>query len=150
MTVAETIRRLKSLNLTEIAVSSMKETEKEFIDFNTQKELFVGLDSTGNQIDPLYGSASYAKKKAAINSLPGYGVPDLKLSGDFYKGMHFVSVTADKAIIESSVPYAKYLEKRYGEAIYGLNDKIRPDYIFGPYYSVLKSKVTAVTGFKFS
>ena len=147
-TVRAKIEQIQALNLESEVVSSIEATEEDYIAKNTQEELFTGIDATGNQISPNYKSMSYARKKAARNSLPGFGVPDLKLTGEFYNRF---TLKVDRAEIEvnSDVPYAKYLEARYGKRIYGLTDKLRAEYAFGPFWGVLKERIEAVTGLTF-
>jgi hypothetical protein len=132
-------RRLQGLDVQAAAESSMMETAQDFIDLNTQ-QMYEGKDSQDEQIQPTYKRPRYARVKNQMNPTPGYGVPDLKLSGDFYKG-YTLKVDGDQVIEDSDVDYAKYLTERYGVKIWGLNDSNLSAYRTGPFWSVLKQKV---------
>lgn len=76
-----------------------------------QEQLIHGEDSLGNKL-PKYSSNSYSKKKAALNSLPGFGIPDLRVSGKLYGDMR---VLAENNVITvgSGVFYFPFMAKLY-------------------------------------
>lgn len=147
MTARGLIRKLEAINVASIVVESVEDTEKDFIEANTTGQLLFGIDKNDQRITPGYKSKYYAKKKALINPLPGLGTPDLKVSGNFYDKMR-IKVNRENIEISSGVDYAKRLEENYGDSIYGLNDKQRPAYIFGPFFNAFKNKFESFTGLK--
>src|SRR5690348_238105 len=81
--IIERLEQLKS-GFTTMLEESIQETESGFIDLNTQ-QMYEGKNSDGGEIGA-YRSEVYAEMKNQMNSLPGFGVPDLKLTGAFYEG----------------------------------------------------------------
>ena len=148
-TVAGMIKRLSGLNFGQEAIDAIIETEDDYLQLNTEQQLQYGTDNTGNSIQPTYKNKYYAKKKNIMNPLPGMGVPDLKVSGEFYKQLKFADVDKQHIEIASDVDYAKYIEKNYGTAIYGLDNNNRPRYTFGAFFETLKLKIETITGLTF-
>lgn len=66
----------------------------------------LGIFPTGQKIAPAYKSKAYASFKSAINSAPGYGTPDIHLTGAYDDDMH-VTIKGDSYEIDSGVGYAK-------------------------------------------
>lgn len=88
-----------------------------------ESQLEGGKLSTGNSITPSYASGYYATKKNAMNSLPGYGVPDLKVTGDYYAGIGVAIKSEDEYDIESDVDYANNASiAQYGQETLALSD----------------------------
>ena len=107
--------------------------QKRIIELNTEKQLFLGLGNKGQKLKPNYSRVRYARAKNQLNPLAGLGTPDLKVKGDFYKEF-FLTAKNRQVEFDSSVKYAKHLEKRYAD-IYGLmpaNAKILNDEILFP------------------
>ena len=76
------LTNIKIIELLEIAVDNNKETA-----IQLNKEVLIqGKTSAGRDVSPLYKEPEYASfKQTFINSLPSSGVPDLYLSGNFYR-----------------------------------------------------------------
>jgi len=149
-TVVDLLNSLKQFDLKAAITQSIEETDDAYIELNTQKQLFKGYDSTGSQMQPLYKSPYYAKKKNQMNSAPGYGVPDLKLTGSFYQNMK-ARVESDALILDSDVDYAQYLEKNYeADKIYGLTEDNQEQYNEVHFFNALEQKITEQTGLTFS
>lgn len=103
--------------LTKVAHKSIEKHSPEIAKLNTD-QLLQGKDADGNKITPEYASKYYAKKKNQMNSLPGLGTPDLKLTGDFHEGFFA------KPIGEGWQNYSRdsktpYLLKNYNKDIFG-------------------------------
>lgn len=148
-TVSDLIDTLKNFNLNATITACIEQTKDDYIELNTQQQLFKGLDATGNEMAPLYKSPYYAKKKNQMNPIPGLGVPDLKVTGSFYQKMN-IEVESDSFKISSDVDYAQYLEKNYeDEKIYGLTEENQEEYNQGPFFNALEQKITEETGLKF-
>jgi hypothetical protein len=52
-----------------------------------RKQLMAGLTKKGEKIEPKYRSKPYASQKTYLNSRPGAGTPDLKLTGAFHRSI---------------------------------------------------------------
>jgi hypothetical protein len=59
-------------------------TDIELIDVN-QGNLMEGMNALGLKIEPKYKNPKYALKKEQKNSFPGYGTPDLYVTGSFHE-----------------------------------------------------------------
>lgn len=82
-------------------------------------QLFAGRDSKdGNLVQ--YRSDSYAKFKNNLNPKPGFGNPDLKLTGEFYQGF-FADTSKFPVIFSSNDSKTEKLLSQYGEDIFGLD-----------------------------
>lgn len=57
-----------------------------------------------------------------MNPTLGWGKPDLKNTGDFYKAMH-VTVTKDEFEVDSTDEKSGDLKKKYGDKIFGLSEQ---------------------------
>ena len=107
--------------LENMVVESMMEVKEEIIDLNTS-QLEVGKLSTGDTIEPEYVFDSYSKLKKSKGSKAPFGVPDLKLEGDFYSGFE-TSKLSEGLELSSKDSKAPELERKYSKDIYGLTDK---------------------------
>lgn len=146
MTASALIQKLKNVKVAVIAVEAIKQTEAEYLNIQTRKQMLYGIDATGNAISPSYTTNSYSKKKNRMNPLPGYGTPDLKVTGVLYRETKFIKVDQTQIEIVSEAPYAKYVEGRYGSKIYGLSPKNRSAYAFGPFFKAFKKQLESLTG----
>ena len=88
------------------------------IDLN-QGQLQQGVNSKGRQLKG-YQSNAYAKFKNQLNSLPGLGTPDLKLTGAFYSGWYIQEDSFPITMNSSDVKTQELIEK-YGKEIFGLD-----------------------------
>ncbi len=96
------------------------ENQEEILDLNIA-QLDEGVDSLGNLLME-YASEEYAQFKKALGSKAPFGIPDLKLEGDFREG--FVLITEGNEFrIDSTDEKAGELAFKYGQEIYGLNEK---------------------------
>lgn len=91
-------------------------------------QLTQGKTAANVSIAPSYANQYYAKKKFSMNSLPGYGIPDLKLSGEFYAGIGVAIKSSDEYDIESDVDYAGKLNQQYGDETLALSDENKQVY----------------------
>lgn len=95
----------------------MKRNKNLYEELN-RENLSEGKLRTGNNLSPDYSSA-YLRRKKKISTYKLSGTPDLRLSGSFYANLK-ANVTGSKIENKSDVPHSKYLEKRYGKEIYGI------------------------------
>lgn len=125
----------------------IENTEEEIVELNQEQLYLSGIDAEGNTLDH-YRNPEYSEMKAAMNPNPGAGIPDLNLTGNFYRGFE-VSVTKDEFILSSTDPKTEWLEERYGEKIFGFTRDSRKRYALGVFYNAVKLYITQVTGLKF-
>lgn len=83
----------------EVMREAVEQSTEEFADLN-REQLMYGYDAKGNRLRD-YKSKSYAKKKAEMNPLAGFGTPDLRLTGAFHKSLG-VNPTWGKAVPTAS------------------------------------------------
>jgi hypothetical protein len=118
-TLKKSIASLKRFRFEAELLRILRDNDNLIIDLNTDDQLFkFGIDSEGNKLQA-YRSAAYAQLKAQLN--PNH-VTDLKLEGDFYKGMR-VDASKFPVFMENDDPKAAALVQKYGEAILGLTDE---------------------------
>jgi len=141
-TVATVLRRLESLNVEEIAKSSARKNLQYMVDLN---RLQLSTGETQNYMSKKlkgYANEEYADEKHSMNPLPGWGYPDLKLTGRFYKSFYAV-LEGDNIEIGAKDEKTGWLSEHYEEdRIFGLteeNKKIWMAVGFLPYFNRLIS-----------
>lgn len=108
----------------------------------------TGVNSKVDKLSP-YKSKYYAKEKNIMNPRPGYGVPDLFLTGKFYQGFTVV-VKQNSFEVDSVDSKSESIKKRYGDDIFGLTGYNTKVYALGVFYTQFKKFVTLKTGLEFS
>lgn len=124
-TIAALRRRFENLNVSEVSENSIDATKDQYKE-QQRDQLAHGKRADGSQIGK-YRNPAYARKKAAMNPLAGFGNVDLKLTGSYYKDL-FVDVRSDVIAVDSSDSKAGDLEKKYGDP-FGLGGEYRAKYI---------------------
>lgn len=87
---------------------------------NKEQLYNFGVDSEGVKLKR-YASNYYAKEKNYDNRRPGFGVPDLYVTGKFYKGF-YTSISPNKIEISSKDSKTQKLIDNYTPDIFGLTD----------------------------
>ena len=121
--VTDLAKALRSLNL-RAELPKMIERQKQVpIDIN-RDQLLHGLTSEGETGTNLrgYRNFDYAVKKNQMNSLPEFGVADLKLTGAFYSKFD-LKADATTYTLFSSDPKADELELSYTLFIFGIQGR---------------------------
>jgi len=121
------------------------QTRFEIVRYNTEEQLAKGIRSDGQNIAPSYRDREYAEGKFEANSLPGFGTPDLKLTGSFYKGF-YVAVDTEIYEIDSRDSKTDKLLKKYGENIFGLTQPNKEQYATKSIYPKIKDYIESRTG----
>lgn len=128
MTIAEAYKRFKSINLRQQVPILIEQDSDTVIDLNQEQLYERSVDKNGAPLR-LYGSVGYSLDKNKMNSKPGFGRPDLYLTGAFYRGFK-IKATRNILTITSSDSKTSALTKKYGRDIFGLDeqskDKFRP------------------------
>lgn len=145
-TIKGLLRRVKNFDTDKAIDNSFEVTTTDFAVLNKQ-QMYAGFDKSGEKFTKKYAAGSYAKKKNKMNPLPGYGTPDLFLSGEFQKQ---IKVDYSKGILTSmsSVEYAKYVEPVYRP--YGLGGKLKKEFIKEKLQPALKKEISAGIGLSFN
>lgn len=118
--------RLLSIDMKALASESIDKTRDDIKEIQ-QEQLLSGLNAKGEKIGK-YRSNKYARVKNQMNPRPGLGTPDLKVTGDFHRGI-FVDARTDTYVIESGDDKNADLQDKYGKEILGLNKDSQADYI---------------------
>ena len=93
-------------------------------EINTEQQLYaVGQDSKGKSL----GSYAESTKRIKIRKRQPIDRVTLKDTGDFYESVRIIAKD-DELIIETSIEYAKYLTKKYGADILGIQDMELSDF----------------------
>lgn len=112
--------RLDKVELKPIIILCLEQSQYEILAFN-RGQLYDGKDNTGSLISPMYAEERYAIVKEEENPVPGLGIPDLFVTGDFYNGMGVVVNSSQyNFTISSRDIKAPKLELKY-KNIYGLD-----------------------------
>lgn len=136
---------LEALNLGEIVEDAIQEKKQNYLKVNLD-QLYEGLNSDGQKIQPKYRSQKYAKAKAEMNPLPGEGTPDFYLTGELYR-QSTIEVEGGDLVEQSGVPYAKDLEDRWGEdQIWGLDDENHDQWVNEELRDAILERVSELTG----
>lgn len=122
MVIDRLIENTEAIDFNEVIETSVDQTAKEFIE-TQQDQMFHGINAKGDSIGK-YRSKAYANRKLALNPL---GVVDLKLTGEFYKGM-FIDPRTNSVVIDSADPKSDGLQKKYKE-VFGLSPAYVPEYL---------------------
>lgn len=104
----------------------MADTAPEYVK-NQKDQLFAGFNSRGQRLIP-YAWPWYAQKKAQMNPAPGYGNPDLKLTGAFYNSIR-ADIDDEGFQVYATDEKAQMLEEKYGNEIYTLGEDAKKGYI---------------------
>lgn len=126
MTIAELNRRVNAVDVNKLADEALKENETEVLDAN-REQLQDGQRSDTTKITPRYKQMWYATRKNDMNPLAGIFTPDLKKTGDFYKGFFVKLLGGNKYTITSSDSKTQGLTDKYQPNIFGLNTRNTQD-----------------------
>lgn len=146
-TPGDMLDALEELNLKEVVLEAIEDHKEDYVKLNLE-QLYHGLNPEGEKITPEYVEGPYRRKKARMNSAPGEGTPDFKLSGDLYDETH-VQVDDPDLTIGSEVEYAQYVEQRWGTAeIWGLDPENHEEFVQEMLQPLIVEKVSELTGLK--
>lgn len=120
----ELSEKAKQIDVRKLASDVMNENSG-LITNKIREQLTVGESGSGRDVGK-YVSERYASLKRRIGSQAPYGVVDLRLSGNLYKGLD-TTFKGFEYKTDSSVDYSKYQIKRYGKDIYELQKENKKD-----------------------
>lgn len=147
-TIKNMLDRVKRLDLRAEVPVIVENTEEQVLDLNREQLLLHGTDSEGKLLQE-YRSAAYARKKNRQNPNPGYGNPDLHLTGYFHSTFALKDITPKTFRITATDSITGKLTEKYGENIFGLSKDSTRRYAMGPFFSQVKLYIETVSGLKF-
>jgi len=147
MTIAEAYRRVEALKLREKLPELVAGTSYEITALNQFALYNYGVDSLDRKLAK-YKSKYYARQKFYQNNRPGFGIPDLRLTGRHYAGMS-VLISGYTYKVVSNVPYSEKLVQQYGPAIYGLSKDNKRIYRTNTLMPAVRKYISQITGFVF-
>lgn len=118
-------KKFRTLNFNLAIGDALEETKGEILEYQ-KAQMQHGLASDGTKIGK-YKNKSYAVKKYNLNPKAGAWNVDLKLYGEFYRGMVIKFFQRSFFIISVDQKYEKLTDK-YGERIWGLSEEYKKDY----------------------
>lgn len=105
-------------NIIPTIVRILTEHERDILELNWS-QLYSGYDGYGRQLQE-YRDAGYAAMKHEMNPQPGFGTPDLYLTGSTYEKMRAV-INSQTLGIDSKDEKSAALQSKYGEGIFKLS-----------------------------
>lgn len=143
-TISDMLDSFKRLNLRKQVPIIIEQTKEEIITLN-QRQLYNNSEDAKGVPLRFYASNSYAFEKERRNPNPGFGRPDLFLSGAFYRGF-YISVTNSTYDIYSRDSKTGKLVAKYGEDIFGMTDDSQQQYVEETLYNGLSKYIEQITG----
>ena len=137
----EFIAKLERLNVMEVAVETINETSKAFLDLN-RDQLKHGWRATGKAIGT-YKNTEYSKMKNQENSLAGMGRMDLILTHSMEEQM-FIDVYPDKYLVGSSDE--DKIDPKLLDGTFGLTDDHQKGYNLTVFLPLFLQKIQQITG----
>ena len=131
-TAREMLQRMEAVRDTIIPIvgACLEETKEPIIGLNTSQLYDEGVDKNGNKLQPYRSRGenyeSYAAMKHRMNPKPGFGNPDLFLTGEFQHSMN-LRVEGEVFEIDSTDTKTNKLREKYGDQIFGLTDESKQE-----------------------
>ena len=146
VTISSLKLKFELLDTNKIIQDSLVETMPAFEQAN-KDQLRGGINNKGESILPRYKSQKYADFKQSLNEFPGNGVPDLFLTGEFYR---LIDAEVGKDVIDiiSKDDKGPELENKYPD-IFGLGKNFKNEYLQHSLKPTVQEKITTFTGLKF-
>lgn len=108
-TAGDMLDLVSNLSLSDIAEEALQNTTEQALALN-KDQLLHGKQSDGQPIRD-YVLHSYAMLKHDMNPLPGFGIPDYRLTGAYYNAF-IATADSDGLHVYNTDPKAPYLEQR--------------------------------------
>lgn len=120
------IDRVKRLDLEQALEKAFDNNLPQYVD-EVRVQLYHGFDGNGNRLKP-YANDRYAAKKTEMNPLPGFGNPDLYLTGDWSNNIE-TQRSGTSLQTASSDEKNKMLIKKYGYAVLIPGGKFKASFV---------------------
>lgn len=146
---------IRKVNFNSMVVNAADKTKDKLVQFN-REQLLQGRDSRGLLLSPEYASFNYALRKYQQNAAPGFGNPDLYLTGAFqrafyatvgYTGIYTLDSTDSKTDVLQN---GSYTHPGYGKYIFGVNTQNIEKYAQENFWPEFQTQFTAKTGLRFN
>lgn len=121
MTISDLYVNARAIDILDIVRETLLELGDTIITLNQFRLFDKSEDADGEPLE-FYRSIAYSIIKNQINPSPGFGRPDLKDTGDFYRGFN-LTVTEDEFEIDSTDEKSTMLKSKYGDKIFGLTNE---------------------------
>lgn len=133
-TIFNMLEAATKLDIPYIIESSLIDSRDEYVKLQ-KDQMFHGLNSEDSPIGQ-YKSPVYAAQKNLQNPTPGFGIPDLRLKGDFYAGI-FADPRSEGIVVDSADFKSGDLMAKFSDKIFTLgptrlpmfNEIVRPKVI---------------------
>jgi hypothetical protein len=134
--LGQLIQRFEGVDTRQVIQEAFDESAESYADLNAS-QMFSGVDKDGELITPGYKPLTIEIKK-----LKGQPVDRVTLrdTGSFYKGI-YARLDGTQIYVDSKDEKSKELQFKYGEFIFGLTTDNTREFVFGPFWSVLKQKL---------
>lgn len=142
-TIAEMYNRVKRLDLRKQVPILIEQSADELIALNQRQLYNKSEDSEGIPLR-FYANNGYAFYKEQLNSNPGFGRPDYRLTGAFYRGF-YLSVTNSSYSIDSRDSKTAKLEAR-SPKVFGLTNDSKSQYVQNTLFIGVKKYIEGITG----
>lgn len=113
-------RNLQRLNVADAAADAINRHRDEAA-AALRKQLYEGKDATGGRLRR-YRSRLYAEMKNQMNPAPGFGNPDLYLTGAFHRSIR-ATVTGEGVTFDATDTKAADLVDKYSSAILDISEE---------------------------
>ena len=121
----EAIRGLSG-GINDVIKETFRQQQKLIVNYNAEEQLYkLGEDSKGSIIKPAYSRATVKLKRAKGQPINRVTLRD---TGKFHKTL-IVTPFEDYVEISSNISYSKYLLKKYGDNILGIQEELLKDFV---------------------
>lgn len=159
MTIVKIIAQLNAAKaaIPTIVSESIDETQDDYV-AGIKKQLFDGFDGDGDRLQVYQnyyanfdgtGIQSYPNYKNKLNPKPGYGNPDLNLTGKYYAGIG-IHVEGNNVFSGSTDSKDEALQTKYGPNILKLGGTYNDEYVHVSLAPVVKKNLTELTNLRFT
>lgn len=146
-TIRKMLTGVKSIKLKEQLPIIIRNTSGEILSLNRFQLYNQSVDKQGDPLQ-LYGSLSYALEKNRMNPAPGFGRPDLYLTGSFQRAM-YVEVNDTFIKVWSRDRKTDQLVTKYTQDIFGMTPASKSQYAQKTVFPQIKNHITAKSGLLF-
>ena len=136
ITINSVLKRLE-VDINTVVEDAIIENSETLADLQ-RAQMLKGENSKGEKIGK-YRNPAYARKKASMNPLAG-GSVDLKLTGDFHRGIFVADVRKDVFVMSSADEKTVELSKKYDDP-FGMNADSKNELVNGEFAKDFKKKV---------
>lgn len=148
-TISDLYEAFGRLKIKEQLPEMIKKTEYELIT-KVISQHKKGILATSRSIRPAYVSKNYSSFKNALNSAPGYGTPDIHVTGAYDADMH-VTIKGEDYEIDSGVDYAKSASiTQYGNDLNLPSEESKAEYWNEALLPQIQEYITEITGLEFT